>query len=172
MIFGMAGPVFGGDLRTVDGRVYREVSVTGVDSNGVYIRHARGRAKVDFENLSEGDRRRWAADPGSGGGFEKRDGVVKTGKGPRPKPGAAPAAGRPSGSGGFVRDSQQPGGSGGLVVVPTVVAVRAAPVWAGTYGPCTGPRWHWPHRCGLLHWRQRSLHSLLMASGILPRRGW
>jgi tRNA A-37 threonylcarbamoyl transferase component Bud32 len=54
---------FAGDLTTLDGTTYRNITVNRVEADGLVIKHAEGVGKVEFLNLPEDVRRRYGFDP-------------------------------------------------------------------------------------------------------------
>ena len=51
------------DITTLDGTTYREVKVTRIDVDGLVITHAGGAGKIEFLNLPEEVRKKYAYDP-------------------------------------------------------------------------------------------------------------
>jgi len=51
------------DLTTLDGTTYRDVKVTRVEADGLAITHASGAGKIEFLNLPEEVRKKYAYDP-------------------------------------------------------------------------------------------------------------
>ena len=56
-------PGFAADLITLDGKTYRNFTVSRVESDGLAITHAEGAGKVEFLNLPQEVRKRYGFDP-------------------------------------------------------------------------------------------------------------
>ena len=52
-----------GDLTTLDGKTYRNITVTRVEADGLVVTHAEGACKIDFLNLPEDVRKKYSYDP-------------------------------------------------------------------------------------------------------------
>ena len=58
-----AAPLHAEDLTTLDGKVYKDYTVTKVEPDGLSIRHAEGTAKVPFHRLPDEVQRQHGYDP-------------------------------------------------------------------------------------------------------------
>ena len=58
-----AARCFAMDITTLDGTFYRDVKVTRVDADGLVITHVGGAGKIEFLNLPEEVRKKYAFDP-------------------------------------------------------------------------------------------------------------
>ena len=63
LIFLVSSCCFAGDLTTLDGKTYRNITVTRVEADGLVVTHTEGGCKIDFLNLPEDVRKKYSYDP-------------------------------------------------------------------------------------------------------------
>ncbi len=63
LIFLVSSCCFAGDLTTLDGKTYRNITVTRVEADGLVVTHAEGGCKIEFLNLPEDVRKKYSYDP-------------------------------------------------------------------------------------------------------------
>ena len=139
------------DLKTTDGRHFRQFKVVQVDPNGVFVRHSKGMAKIHFDDLNGAMRKRFGYDESASGRFDK--GV----------PEEPPA--RPAPPPGGLHEPEKSGNSIGPIMAS--VQYNAIPS-ACRLAHVPARRWN-PYPYGMLVWRQQSLHNLLAASRMINR---
>ncbi len=163
-VLGMGTISVAEDLKTGDGRHYRQIKVVQVDPNGIFIRHAKGVAKVHFDDLDKATRERFGYDSGEAGRFEMPRTEEEPPARPAPPPGGFQEGGEGTRTGGGAGN-----GGGGHTFGPIMASVQYNVVPSGygclPYGPLIMQN---PY--GMLGWRHRSLCDLLAASGISHRR--
>lgn len=190
LVFLVLGPAAGNDLRadepgpgsvlqgaplhTTDGRVFHDVTIVGVDPNGLLFKHARGAGKVRFEELSPEIQAHFSYDPAAAAAFERRGKGLRGGKA---VPQAPAAAGLAGGSPITVTFRSR-------VVLPSSRSSAALCAWGpGEAWSLTGcgptlANAFWPYQWGRWHpglaytrfpCRQAAERDFLISTGILPR---
>lgn len=161
-----AGAELGGTLVTLNGRSFHDVTIVGIDPNGILFKHANGAGKVRFEELSPEIRNHFGYDPEAAAVFEGR--ALRN---PVPQNPAGAVAGQ-----------------GGITPVTFTFRTRVAlPSRTSSYGgyPWSltgcGPalaNYYWPYQWGRWHpglaytrfpCRQAAERDFLISTGILPR---
>ena len=163
-----SGPDRGGTLVTLEGRAFHDVTIVGIDPNGILFKHANGAGKVRFEELSPEIRNHFGYDPEAAAVFEGK-------ASPRSDRQNAAVAGAVAGQGG---------------VAPMVVTFRTrvtlparTPAYGGYPWSLTGcgpalANYFWPYQWGRWHpglaytrfpCRQAAERDFLISTGILPR---
>ena len=168
-----ASGIPGAPLETIDGRVFHDVTIVGIDPNGILFKHARGAGKVRFVELSPEIQAHFGFDPVAAAAFENR------GKPGRGQPAAAKA----------------PAGGGAAASPPITVTFRSRVIlpsrsssspcawgpgeaWSATGCGPTLANFFWPYQWGRWHpglayarfpCRQAAERDFLISTGILPR---